>query len=268
LSRCRFSFFDLHDLFNFAGQKPALWPFHIVLSIDGGELRSLSSYGSLVRDRDLLEAELLVLPAEVSESTGTGMGAKTAIPIPIEDYVGVEVATKAAEAAGIAAKAATAVTAQPTPAAVVMEQDEQKGNPAIPLSRTGNGAAHATALPRSHSSSASSSRADGRSSGGGGAVTTTAVAASPAVNTSSTTTTTTAAKPAPGQYLDGSVQRKNTLQFAHLLPCARLALLCCVPAAISCDNCGQSATLGPCPYCVKNGRLGVFFCTQVSSRKK
>jgi hypothetical protein len=162
----------------------------------------------LVRDRDLLEAELLVLPAEVSETTGTGMGAKTAIPIPIEDYVGVEVATKAAEAAGIAAKAATAVTAQPTAAAMAMEQDEQKGNPAIPLSRTGNGAAHATALPRSHSST-SSSRADGRSSGvGGGAATTTAVAASPAVNTNNTTTTTTttsAAKPAPGQYLADSV---------------------------------------------------------------
>jgi hypothetical protein len=51
-------------LFCALASLPALWPFSFRFYIDGGEVRSMESYAALVRDRDFVEADLLIKDAE------------------------------------------------------------------------------------------------------------------------------------------------------------------------------------------------------------
>ena len=266
---------------------PAHWPFTFRFFIDGGELRSASSYSALVRDRDCVEAEVCIMDAERKHQ------------LPLEEYAqkALGATTAAATAANDGARAASA--AFPS-AAAADEEMEHKGvekmtlasSPLVPAPRSVS-PAH-VAAPRSHSktpaaaalpSASTTASAMSRPASDASTVadadmtpTVTSPAAAPPASTS---TANGHGQPKKSQVENGTVgqwtaQRRRKQQAsrqslagrAHSLLCLLAFAWHSVRAVFQCcsSDCHARAKLGPCPHCVKLGNKTSFFCSQVGRR--
>jgi len=216
-----------------AADLPAHWPFSFRFFIDDGELRDGSAYSQLVRDRDFIDAELMVEVAGCTEKR---------VRVPLLEYVAEEAALMEDEDAH---------------ADEGGDEGEEKGVNAdgtrtrhSPLSASLRTSRHiAQQAPRNRLASASRPIASTTTSTPA-ATTTTAVATNgktTAPSTPATATSTTAAT-----TTDGTA--KNQAQTAAQP--TQVNLMC-----IS-RGCQKPATLGPCPHCVTVGVENSYFCSQ------